>query len=119
MKLICAVLGNYLNLCAAVAAVLSRISARSNLYFFNAFLRWGNNGGTSPRLTVDAGAIDFKIVCRQSLTVSSNLNLVFCGEDPEIRTARSTCVRQVSRRAVSCSGAVSKNTRSKTRQLVR
>src|SRR5713226_2363643 len=71
------------------------------------------------REAVDAHAVNLEVICRDALTVGSDLHLVFNLEDRIIRPARPRGVWQTRCVTISAAGSIAKNTRSQTRQLVR
>src|SRR6266851_3263180 len=68
---------------------------------------------------VHAHPVNLKVICREALTVGSDLYLVFNLKDRIIRPTRPRGVWQTRCVTVSAAGTIAKNTRSQTRQLVR
>src|SRR5260370_4950443 len=68
---------------------------------------------------VHAHPVNLKVICREALTVRSDLYLVFNLEDRIIRRTRPRGIWQPRCVTVSAAGTIAKNTRSQTRQLIR
>src|SRR6266851_3578983 len=68
---------------------------------------------------VHAHPVNLKVICREALTVGSDLYLVFNLKDRIIRPTRPRGVWQTRCVTVSAAGTIAENTRSQTRQLVR
>src|SRR5260370_16813671 len=68
---------------------------------------------------VHAHPVNLKVICREALTVGSDLYLVFNLKDRIIRPTRPRGVWQTRCVTVSAAGTIAKNTRIQTRQLVR